>query len=291
VLGFSRRRLWYKKAAPVNDENPSDGTLDKLTLREASDRTGLSITTLRRYIRSGRLKAEKSPGRYGPEYFVSLADIQGAAIRIAAAGPRAEDEPVPESPSRSPVPAPSNGRSALAAGASTAPSGGWLPETLVREMVPIDLYRELSMKHEQLLVQYGMVRVGGQRLMEYRAEAEQLAEKLRRAEDAAQADRERVERELGFMKKHLRQAELELEERNQEIVELREKIKILEVISRNAITSESIEEQFLQVFDKRREIGEISPASSSDERRRRLAALDDLLKSGFRVPPREPTDQ
>ena len=272
----------------MNDENPSDGTLEKLTLREASDRTGLSITTLRRYIRSGRLSAEKSPGRYGPEYFVSPEDLQGAAIRLPAAPPQAENVPASAGPS---VPAPSNGRTALPAPITPASSGGWVPETLVREMVPIDLYRELSMKHEQLLVQYGMVRVGGQRLMEYKAEAEQLAEKLRRADETAQADRERVERELGFMKKHLRQAELELEERNQEIVELREKIKILEVISRNAITSESIEEQFLQVFDKRREIGEISPASSSDERRRRLAALDDLLKSGFRVPPREPTDQ
>ena len=69
-----------------------------------------------------------------------------------------------------------------------------------------------------------------------------------------------------------------------------EKLRVLELITRNAITTESIEHQFTQVFDKRREIGEMT-ASSVDERRRKLAALDEVLKTGFRVSSRESTDQ
>ena len=158
-------------------------------------------------------------------------------------------------------------------------------------MIPIDLFRELSMKHEQLLVQYGMVRVGGQKMLEYKVEAERLSQALRIAEDTARADRDRYAREVGFLKKHLRQAELEIEERNQELSTLREKVRMLELLSRNAITTESIERQFLQVFDKRRELEEIT-ATSSDERRRKMAALDELLKSGFHSHTDEPsTDQ
>ena len=33
--------------------------MDRMTLREAAEKTSRSITTLRRYIRSGRLHAEK----------------------------------------------------------------------------------------------------------------------------------------------------------------------------------------------------------------------------------------
>jgi hypothetical protein len=66
---------------------------------------------------------------------------------------------------------------------------------------------------------------------------------------------------------------------------------MLELLSRNAITTESIERQFLQVFDKRREMEEIA-ASSSDERQQKMAALDELLRSGFRSRSNEPpTDQ
>jgi hypothetical protein len=45
--------------------------MERMTLREAAARSSRSITTLRRYIRSGRLHAEKRYGRYGPEYYVS----------------------------------------------------------------------------------------------------------------------------------------------------------------------------------------------------------------------------
>ena len=172
-----------------------------------------------------------------------------------------------------------------------APRGAWLTEHFFREMVPVDLFRELAMKHEQLLVQYGMVRVGGQKLMEYKAEAERLDQELQAARDGAKIERDRFAQEVGFLKKHLRQAELEIEQRNQEIASLREKVRILELISRNAITTESIEHQFLRVLDKKLELEEMQ-ATSSDERRRKMAALDELVRMGFRARPDDtPTDQ
>ena len=51
-----------------------------MTLREAAERTSRSITTLRRYIRAGRLRAEKRHGRFGPEYYVSAAELIQAGL-------------------------------------------------------------------------------------------------------------------------------------------------------------------------------------------------------------------
>jgi len=288
--------MWYKDARAEDSHlisrsaTPPDIPLEKLTLRDAAHRTRLSVTTLRRYIRSGRLAAEKTPGRYGPEYTVSLTALEQAGAtasegsgtngRLGREGLAGESSDGSASGSMTPPRSPSS---------LTARS--FAPELLFREMIPIDLFRELSMKHEQLLVQYGMVRVGGQRMMEYKIEAERLTESLRQAAETAGAERERYVHEVGFLNKHLREAELEIEGKNQEIASLQQKIRILEVISRNAITTESIEHQFLQVFDKRREMEELA-ATSSDERRRKLAALDEMLKLGFRLrPDPEPTDQ
>jgi hypothetical protein len=260
----------------------------KLTLRDAAERTSLSITTLRRYIRSGRLDAEKTPGRYGPEYTISTSALERAGVRtIAAAGAvrGMAAQPDPD--------APQDTRSMTLAGSSTrdgAPLAGF-SEAFLREMIPIDLFRELSMKHEQLLVQYGMVRVGGQRMMEYKLEAERLGDALRAAETEVREGAEKTDRETGFLKKHLREAELEIEAKNQEIAALRERVRMLELLNRNAITNESIEQQFTRVFDKRLEL-EGMEASSSDDRRRKMAALDEMLRSGFRNrPAEEPTDQ
>jgi len=264
--------------------------LEKLTLRDAAERTSLSITTLRRYIRSGRLAAEKTPGRYGPEYTISIPALEQAGVR-ALRGSGTGGGETDAAPSSSP----GGGETRSVALASAAAREG-LPiagfsETILREMIPIDLFRELSMKHEQLLVQYGMVRVGGQRMMEYKVEAERLAEVLRQAEGVAREEAERAAREILFLKKHLREAELEIETKNQEVAALREQVRMLELLSRNAITNESIEQQFMKVFDKRLELEEME-ASSSDDRRRKMAALDDMLRSGFRVRPgEEPTDQ
>ena len=265
------------------------------------------MTTLRRYIRSGRLLAEMTPGRYGPEYTVTMGALEQAGARERT-GPAMGQGSAADQAAHAPgwdagagalsvheasgTPTTALSRSAPRESHPPATRAPLLPESLLREMGTIDLFRELSMKHEQLLVQYGMVRVGGQKLMEHKIEAERLAESLQAAQEEARAERERYAREVGFLKKHLREAELEIETRNQELAEMREKIKMLELLSRNAVTSESIERQFLQVFEKRREVEEIS-SSATDERRRKMAALDEILKSGFRARPDAdpPTDQ
>lgn len=259
--------------------------MERLTLRDAAERTGLSVTTLRRYIRSGKLHADKTPGRYGPEYTLSIASLEQAGVGVPAGngGP----PPAPPSAGSTALAAPQGS----AAQPPAAPRAGWLPENLLREVVPVDLFRELAMKHEQLLVQYGMVRVGGQKLMEYKSEAERLDQELGEVRDSAKSERDRYAQEVGFLKKHLRQAELEIEQRNQEIAALQEKVRILELLSRNAIMTESIEHQFLKVLDKRLELEEMH-ATSSDERRRKMAALEEVLRTGFRARPDEnPTDQ
>ena len=56
--------------------DPLGVDLSLMTLRQAADRTGLSATTLRRYIKSGRLRARLIPGRYGPEYVVDIAALR-----------------------------------------------------------------------------------------------------------------------------------------------------------------------------------------------------------------------
>src|SRR4051794_29525634 len=119
--------------------------MERWTLRDAAERTSRSITTLRRYIRTGRLRADKAHGRYGPEYLI---DDEA----LAAAGLRAE--PAHPAVSRASLPSP-------------------VPDSGAYEVVPASLYLELQMKHEQLLVQYGMVRAGGLRLMELRAQVEE----------------------------------------------------------------------------------------------------------------------
>ena len=267
--------------------------VDRMTLRDAAERTGLSVTTLRRYIRSGRLTAEKAPGRFGPEYLLSHPALEQAGIALSSNGDRRRPAEIRASHSAESR-RDANIGSSKSEGAlvpASALGGVCVSESFLRETVPLDLYRELSLKHEQLLVQYGMVRVGGQKLMEFKAEAERLAEALQTAEDSARAERDRYAREVGFLKTHLRQAELEIEERNQELAALRERVRILELVHRNSITTESIDRQITRVLDKRLELEELE-AVSSDERRRRVAEFEEVLRSGLRPRHKDlPTDQ
>jgi hypothetical protein len=231
--------------------------MERLSLREAAVRTARSVTTLRRHIRSGRLSADKAPGRFGPEYFVTPEQLDAAGLTAAARDAAAETEPA-------------SGTVALAtrAGAEHELSG---PLTrLIRETIPISLFQELQMKHEQLLVQYGMVRAGGLRVLEMQAELETR----KRGLDDAQAEntriKERLAREAGDLRKRLRETELELEGRRLETAALREKVRALEMLTRNRITNETIDRQFSEVVDQMRriermtaehEVGEPRPAT------------------------------
>ena len=51
---------------------------DWLTLPEAANRLGVATSTARRWIREGKLHAEKQPGPYGPEYRIPVDQITTA---------------------------------------------------------------------------------------------------------------------------------------------------------------------------------------------------------------------
>ena len=191
-----------------------------MTLRQAAEHTGLSATTLRRYIKSGRLRARLIPGRYGPEYVVTEDDL-GAARLLEGIDAGLD----------------------VASGA-TAHSGLPVTATLGADAVPGLMYRELMMKHEQLLVQYGMLRVSGQQLYELRQEAERRAREAEEATAELSRIRDRHAREIGELKARQRQAELTVAEKDEEVRQLRSQILRTEIAQRNAQTAQSIDSQF-----------------------------------------------
>ncbi len=209
--------------------------MESMTLREAADRAGLSVTTLRRYIRAGRLRAEKRPGRYGPEYFVSDGDLTEARIHGA---PRFETVPEPLQRITRPQ----------------AP----LSRTAIRELLPIGLYQELQMKHEQLLVQYGMVRASGLRTFDLQGEVEAGRREIEECRAEITRLRDRLSRETAVLRQKVRESDLELEGRALEIAALREKVRALELLTRNAVTTETIERQFASVMEQIRVVERLS---------------------------------
>jgi hypothetical protein len=139
-------------------------------------------------------------------------------------------------------------------------------DRVLRESVPITLFQELQMKHEQLLVQYGMVRAGGLRVLDMQAELEVRRRQL----DDAQAEntrvKERLAREAGDLRKRLREAELELEGRRVETAALREKVRGLEMLTRNRVTNEEIDRQFSDVMAQIRRVDRLTAEREVRER-------------------------
>lgn len=226
--------------------------MERMTLREAAERTSRSITTLRRYIRSGKLHAEKRYGRFGPEYYVASDDLAEAGLDTEESGDR---------------------EGAGFVGTALAPrepaSPGTLParQSAPADGVPLALYQELQMKHEQLLVQYGMMRASGVRALE----AQTLSEELRGRAEAGERRVAKLERERLDLLRRLRESRLELEARALEIDALREKVRGLEMLSRNAVTNETIEKQFGELLRQEERVRELSgpsnkPAPASGER-------------------------
>lgn len=203
--------------------------MERFTIKEAARISGISGTTIRRYIKAGKLNATLSRGRYGNEYRISLDDLKAIGLEVDSSLP-------PERIKNN--------------------QGNSLEEIThyLQDIVPLSLYQELALKHEQLLVQYGMIRAGGKRFMELKTENE-LKERILEEKEAE--IRELIDRhrhEVEFLKKHLRKAELEIEDKNSNIRELRDKLNLMELLSRNAITSENIEKQFLEIYTKQQEI-------------------------------------
>ena len=103
------------------------------------------------------------------------------------------------------------------------------------------------MKHEQLLVQYGMVRAAGMRMMGAETELREKQQELTQLRSTADGESSRL-------KRRLRQAYLELEARALEIAALREKVKALEMLTRNEVTNETIEKRFHDVVTQARRV-------------------------------------
>lgn len=217
-----------------------DGRTERWSLREAAERTSRSVTTLRRYIRSGRLRAAKESGRYGPEYFVVPADLDAAGLDSAPSAPPARSAPDPQ---------------------EAVPNG---LDRLVRDSVPMALFQELQLKHEQLLVQYGMIRAGGLRAMEIQAELDAKRGQAQSLKAEVGRLKERHAAESTELKKRLREAELELEGRRIECDALREKVRALEMLTRNAVTNETIERRFAEVAAQMRRVEQLSSKDGPD---------------------------
>jgi hypothetical protein len=216
----------------------------RMTLREAAERAGISVTTLRRYIRAGRLSADKRDGRFGPEYTVSEEELTAAGLDLG------------------PLDAP---RALVRRGASAplAQARDEEPAPLtLRDVVPLTLFQELQMKHEQLLVQYGMMRAGGLRSMELQAEIDSRTKELEGARESVRRLRHDAEAQAG----RLREAALELHGRSLEIDALREKVRALEMLTRNAVTTEAIDKQFRAVVDQTRRVQELGAEGAAGPR-------------------------
>jgi hypothetical protein len=222
--------------------------MEPINLRVAAYQTGRSVTTLRRYIRSGRLRADKLPGRFGPEYFVTAEQLESAGLEATAHG---SSTPVGSSP-----------EAAGSAIATRRPSAHSLvPSTMdgaPRDSVPIFLFQDLQLKHEQLLVQYGMVRAGGLRVLEMQAELDSRRREIEDAQSENMRVKERLAREAGDLRKRLREAELELEGRRIEAAALREKVRGLEMLTRNNVTNEEIDRQFSEVMAQMRRVDRLT---------------------------------
>jgi len=230
--------------------------MERMTLREAAQRTARSITTLRRYIRSGRLHAEKRFGRFGPEYYLSQQDLTEAGLEVESSVPAT----IPVSPdprARAMVPAPVQAVEAVG--------------------VPISLFQELQMKHEQLLVQYGMIRAAGVRSLQLQKRLEQADSKIASLTGTLGRDDQRSRAlHTEQMEKQLREAHLELEGRALEIAALKEKVRGLEMLTRNAVTTENIEKQFGDVMDQSRRVQQLrSPSPWTGPRPRPADSTDD----------------
>lgn len=230
--------------------HPQEADPSVMTLRQAAERTGLSATTLRRYIKAGKLKARLIPGRYGPEYVVDDEALEEARLDGQTNIPPRDDVAQQKEPRPA---APATGQASQPAAA--AGSG---------DVVPGLLYRELLMKHEHLLVQYGMLRVSGQQLYEIRQEAEDKAEQARRSADELRRQRERHAREIGELKTKLRRAELQIADRDARIRELEQRLARAEMEARNASTARAMDAEFARMVPDRDDASGQGPGAPRD---------------------------
>ena len=225
-----------------------------LTIRQASESIGRAPATIRRYIKSGRLPAGKEQGKFGVEFRIREEDLQTLGV----------------------VP----GESLAVCEPAHAPAAVRdLVQEISQRYVARELYAELVMKHERLLVQYGMIRAGGQKLLELRAESEMKDSLLAEREREIREIRERSDKEIGFLQNHLRQAEVEIEDRNIEVSLLQEKIRRLEMAAAGAPAVRSFDEEVRSIREQEARVAEISSRGPDGSDSRKINILQDWLKA------------
>jgi hypothetical protein len=121
------------------------------------------------------------------------------------------------------------------------------------------------MKHEQLLVQYGMVRAAGAKVLELRADVEEKQRQLEAARDRAAALSRRLADETARLERELREAELERKGRGLEIAALKEKVRGLELFTRNARTSATVEQKYREIMEQTRRVQRLSSGPGKED--------------------------
>ena len=169
-----------------------------LSLREAAARVGRAPGTLRRYIKSGRIQAQKRRGKFGMEYLIRPGDLERLQLDQSLLPARVQEAPA--------VPAE-------------------LGELLAK-FVPVSVYNELSTKHERLLVEFGMLRAGTKEIPE-RTESD-MNRVLEQKDREIRSVRRQASEEEEFLRKHLRESEEELREKNHVVAVMQEKLHRLE---------------------------------------------------------------
>ena len=191
--------------------------MEPLTIREVARRVRLHPATVRRYIKQGRIKAVKVEGKFGEEYRIEENDLD--LLRSAVEQPAATlTEIVPARESRRAI--------------ARMESAEALDQHL-RNFVHVSVYNELMMKHEQLLVQFGMIRASGQKLLDFKAEIDLKNSEIKQKNHVIHDLKRRIIKEVDFLTRHLREAEIEIEEKNFQIAVLKEKVRNLELILTN----------------------------------------------------------
>lgn len=188
--------------------------MEPLTIREVARRVRLHPATVRRYIKQGRIKAVKVEGKFGEEYRIEEKDLD--LLRNAAEPPPAMSAEM--------VPARESRRSL----ARMEPADAL--DQHLRNFVHVSVYNELLMKHEQLLVQFGMIRASGQKLLDFKAEIDLKNSEIKQKNHEIHDLKRRIIKEVDFLTRHLREAEIEIEEKNFQITVLKEKVRNLELI-------------------------------------------------------------
>lgn len=151
-------------STPPSNTPPQETHGEGLTVREAAQRSGMTEKMIRVRIRNGSIESWKVQGKFGPEWRVRLPeeDATTPAASEAPAGNAPSEEPAaPASEPPSPPPPRSDQDAAVlppapsaggASPASATPAAMPLPGGVT---VPVDLFHDLIVRHEEVSIRLG----------------------------------------------------------------------------------------------------------------------------------------